>query len=79
MRQAGGGVRAGGCWRRWWRAGRGVFFGEQTAEGLAEAVSRAEALSWDAGAIRAHAEQFGEARFREGLRAELDALMGGGR
>lgn len=61
-------------------AGRtGVFFGEQTAEALAEAVSRAEELSWDAGAIRVHAEQFGEARFLAGLLAELDALMGGGR
>lgn len=55
----------------------GVFFGEQTAEALADAAARAEGIAWDAGAIRRHAEQFGEARFLEGLRAEIDRLMEG--
>ena len=59
-------------------AGRtGVFFQEQTPDALADAVARAEQLDWDAAAIRAHAEQFSEARFLEGLRAEIGRLMDG--
>ncbi|MGD9780861.1 MAG: glycosyltransferase [Kiritimatiellia bacterium] len=55
----------------------GVFFGEQTEDDLLAAVARAEKAEWDAAAIRAHAEQFGEERFREGLRAEIARLMDG--
>lgn len=55
----------------------GVFFGEQTAEALAEAAARAEGLAWDAAAIRRHAEQFSAARFLAGLRAEIDKLLEG--
>ncbi len=55
----------------------GVFFGEQTEEALMEAVSRAAGVAWDAGAIRRHAEGFGERRFLEGLRAEIAVVMGG--
>jgi hypothetical protein len=55
----------------------GVFFREQTAAALAEAVGLAEAQAWDAAAIRAHAEQFSEARFLEGLRAEIGRLLDG--
>ena len=59
-------------------AGRtGVFFNEQTEEALAEAAARAEDFAWDAAAIRAHAEQFSEARFLEGLRAEIGRLLEG--
>ena len=57
----------------------GVFFGEQTPEALAEAVERAAGMGWDAAVIRGHAEQFGEDRFLEGLRAEMGHLMKGGR
>ena len=57
----------------------GTFFGEQTAEALAGAVERAEGIAWDAAAIRAHAEGFGEGRFLEGLRGEIAATLEGGR
>ena len=55
----------------------GLFFGEQTSEALADATVRAEGVAWDPAAIRSHAEQFGETRFLEGLRAEMDRLMEG--
>lgn len=55
----------------------GLFFSEQTAEALADAAVRAEAAAWNAAAIRSHAEQFGEARFLEGLQAEIGRLMEG--
>ena len=42
-----------------------------------DAAARAEKLDWDAAAIRAHAEQFSEARFLDGLRAEIRQLMEG--
>lgn len=45
----------------------GVFFYEQTAEALADAVKRFEAMRFDAGEIRAHAEKYSEARFVEEL------------
>jgi glycosyltransferase involved in cell wall biosynthesis len=41
----------------------GVFFEEPQPEALASAVDRLESLTWNAGAIRAHAEQFSEASF----------------
>jgi UDP-N-acetylmuramyl pentapeptide phosphotransferase/UDP-N-acetylglucosamine-1-phosphate transferase/glycosyltransferase involved in cell wall biosynthesis len=45
----------------------GVFFNEQTAESLCEAVMRLEReyASFDPAAIRAHAEKFNATRFRE--------------
>ena len=55
----------------------GVFFDEPTPEALAAAAARAEEIAWDAAAIRSHAEQFGEQRFLDGLRAEIDRLMEG--
>jgi glycosyltransferase involved in cell wall biosynthesis len=55
----------------------GVFFPEQTPEALAEAVASAAVLDWNPAAIRAHAEQFGEARFLAGLRAEVAAVLEG--
>ena len=55
----------------------GVFFGEQTAEALADAAVRAAEMDWDAAAIRAQAERFGEARFLEGLRSEIEAVLAG--
>lgn len=54
----------------------GVFFQEQTAEALIEAVARAKQIPWDAAAIRRHAEQFDETRFLAGIRAEIGHLMG---
>lgn len=41
----------------------GVFFREQTADALADAVGRAEGVRWDRAAIRRHAERFGTRRF----------------
>ena len=46
-------------------------------DALADAATRAEGVAWDAAAIRSHAEQFSEARFLEGLRAEIGRLMDG--
>jgi glycosyltransferase involved in cell wall biosynthesis len=57
----------------------GTFFAEQTAEALAEAAERAAGVAWDAEAIRRHAEPFGEKRFMEELRAEIDAVLSKGR
>lgn len=45
----------------------GLFFGEQTADALLDAVSRAAAREWDSAAIRAHAETFGPERFASGV------------
>ncbi len=53
----------------------GVFFAEQTPEAVHQAVARAERIAWDPAAIRAHAEEFGKARFVAGLRAEIELLM----
>lgn len=41
----------------------GLFFNEQTAESLVEEVRRFQAMTWDPGAIRAHAEKFDETVF----------------
>ena len=54
----------------------GVLVPAQTADAIAEGVRRAEATTWDARAIRRHAERFGEATFRERLVAFLEGLLG---
>jgi glycosyltransferase involved in cell wall biosynthesis len=46
----------------------GVFFPEQTAASLKEAVEKAERISWDSAAIRRHAETFGLERYRRELK-----------
>ena len=64
----------------------GVFFDAQSREALAEAVARFEAAEpfFDAKMIRAHAERFSAARFRDEFLREvqtvlrLDAAGGGG-
>jgi glycosyltransferase involved in cell wall biosynthesis len=43
----------------------GIFFEELTPESLSEAVLRAESTTWDSAAIRRHAEEYAEPRFRE--------------
>jgi len=43
----------------------GVFFSELTPESLSAAVLRSEATTWDSAAIRKHAEDYAEPRFRE--------------
>jgi glycosyltransferase involved in cell wall biosynthesis len=41
----------------------GIFFDDQSVESLTQAVERAARMPWERGAIRAHAETFGVARF----------------
>jgi len=43
----------------------GIFFSELTPESLSAAVLRSEATTWDSAAIRKHAEDYAEPRFRE--------------
>ena len=43
----------------------GVFFGDQTPESLIAAVEQFEQCEWDPAEIRANAERFSVARFRE--------------
>jgi glycosyltransferase involved in cell wall biosynthesis len=49
----------------------GVLFHEQTADAIAEAICAAQHVRFDAGAIRRHAEQFGEQVFLERMREVL--------
>ena len=46
----------------------GVFFEEQTAPSLCQAITRFSNRTFDASAIRAHAEQFSAEHFREQIR-----------
>ena len=52
----------------------GLFFREQTADALIDALERGEVTGWSAEKIRAHALRFGE----EAFRAEMTALRRGG-
>ncbi len=54
----------------------GVFFREPTAESLAEAVGRFEALSFDPAAIRAHAEKYDRSVFQRELAAFVERCVG---
>lgn len=47
----------------------GLFFREQTAEAVQEAVARFEQMTFEPAYITAHAEKFSEARFREELKS----------
>ena len=49
----------------------GVFFREQTAAALADAVQRSLATPWDTARIRAHAERFSVAAFWQGMEASI--------
>lgn len=56
------------------RAGEtGVFFGEQTAPSIQEAVRRFETLSFDPETVRRHAERFSAPRFRDEFRRFAEA------
>lgn len=46
----------------------GLFFAEQSAQSLIEAVKRFEKISWDGKVIRTHSEKFGVDRFRKEFR-----------
>jgi len=54
----------------------GIFFTDPTAGSLAEAVRRFDALTFDTAAIRAHAQQFDTAVFKEKIGAWV-AQIGG--
>jgi glycosyltransferase involved in cell wall biosynthesis len=55
----------------------GMFFHEQTADSLADAVRRFDDSAFDAEAIRAHAEQFAKDSFRARLQAFIREKLGG--
>lgn len=49
----------------------GLHFSEPNAASLADAIERADAIAWDSRRIRAHAEQFDAAIFREKIQHAL--------
>ena len=53
----------------------GMFFAEQSEEAMEDAVARAAAIRWDAGAIRRHAEGFGPEQYLNALAAEIELAM----
>jgi glycosyltransferase involved in cell wall biosynthesis len=57
----------------------GLFFREQTAGALADALRRCELTDWSPDRIRAHALGFGEEPFRRAMAAFVDAALGAGR
>lgn len=55
----------------------GVFFREQTAASVADAIRRCLGMSWDEGAMHANAERFSPERFRSEMTAQLLASVQG--
>lgn len=55
----------------------GVFFSEQTAQSLADAIRTFEQKTFDAATIREFAERFTEVRFQDALQKEISDLMQG--
>lgn len=53
----------------------GVFFTEQTVEGISSAVKRLAALEIDPARIAAHANQFGQEQFFQKMRNHIDGLL----
>jgi glycosyltransferase involved in cell wall biosynthesis len=56
----------------------GLFFREQTAAALTDALERGEVTGWSAEKIRAHALRFGEEAFRAEMTALVEAALGAG-
>jgi glycosyltransferase involved in cell wall biosynthesis len=54
----------------------GLFYMDPTGEALAEAVKAADAIKWDAHAIRRWADTFGETRFHREMQAILEEAKG---
>ena len=52
----------------------GVFFDTLEPHALGRAVDEAALNHWDPGSLREHSRRFGEERFAERIRAEVDAL-----
>jgi glycosyltransferase involved in cell wall biosynthesis len=56
----------------------GVFFREQTADALIDALERSEVTGWSPEKIRAHALRFSEETFRREMGAFVDAALAAG-
>jgi glycosyltransferase involved in cell wall biosynthesis len=57
----------------------GLFFREQTADALVDALQRYEVTGWSPQKIRAHARRFGEEPFRAEMAAFVDLALGADR
>jgi glycosyltransferase involved in cell wall biosynthesis len=57
--------------------GTGVLFHEPSRDAIMRAVGAAEMRSFSPAALRSHAQRFRPERFRNGLRAEVDAVLTG--
>ncbi|MBD3237941.1 MAG: glycosyltransferase [Candidatus Eisenbacteria bacterium] len=55
----------------------GLLFVPQDVAALVAAMQRIEALAFDAQALRRQAARFSRARFQQGIRREVEGLMGG--
>lgn len=53
----------------------GLLVGDDAVPAWAEALRAATTRAWDRGRIRAHAERFGHARFRDEFRAAVDEVL----
>ena len=53
----------------------GVFFSEQTVDGLIDGIERCAATTWDPAAIRQNAERFDTANFIAGLAASMERCL----
>lgn len=53
----------------------GFLFRQPTASSLVDAVLRAERVTWDPGALRAHAETFGEPAFKARMRDAIERAI----
>jgi glycosyltransferase involved in cell wall biosynthesis len=68
-------LRAGGVLDTVVEGETGLFFDEPDPSALAAAVERADAVAWDSGAIRRHAERFGRPAFERALLSFLDGAL----
>jgi glycosyltransferase involved in cell wall biosynthesis len=57
----------------------GLFFHEQTPEGLVDALRRFEVTGWSPEKIRTHALRFSEVAFRTEMAGFVDGVLAGGR
>ncbi|TQM95290.1 glycosyltransferase involved in cell wall biosynthesis [Ornithinimicrobium humiphilum] len=70
-------LRAGGYLDTVVEGRSGVFFDEPTPAAVGAALDRAQQHTWSEGALRRHADGFGEVGFAARIRAEVDALLEG--
>lgn len=67
---------AGGALETVVEGATGVFFREQTAESLADAISKFDDAAFDSATIRQHAQGFDKETFQDKLRAFVDEKLG---